>query len=250
MDEEALNQEIEQLRADLNLHKIDRISKYSRIGGLSILVILFAFFVYGSVRLNTLYKDVELIESKKQAETLKYNTLLFENNALETKKQQLEKELMTTYGLTVDNIKSISGNQVLEKSISANDAIKTLLQQFTPGQNVTVRYYSKTIDEKRVVIELQALGYNFEEKSAAEYMSKRGTNAMWFGSGVGINDVKIAALALIRAGVPIKGIRPFKNNAANPAYKKNIIEVGASVDLDQKPPLTVQDVLSAKAFTR
>ena len=158
MDEEALNQEIEQLRADLNLHKIDRISKYSRIGGLSILVILFAFFVYGSVRLNSLYKDVEQIESKKQAETLKYNTLLFENNALETKKQQLEKELMTTYGLTVDNIKSISGNQVLEKSISANDAIKTLLQQFTPGQNVTVRYYSKTIDEKRVVIELQALG--------------------------------------------------------------------------------------------
>ena len=54
MDEEALNKEIEQLRADLNLHKIDRISKYSRIGGLSILVVLFAFFVYGSIRLYTL----------------------------------------------------------------------------------------------------------------------------------------------------------------------------------------------------
>ena len=250
MDEEALNKEIEQLRADLNLHKIDRISKYSRIGGLSILVVLFAFFVYGSIRLNTLYKDVEQIESKKQAETLKFKTLQFENKALETKKQQLEKELMTTYGLSVDNIKSISGNQYLEKSISANDALKAILQQFTPGQHVTVRYYSKTIDEKRVAIELQALGYNFEEKPAAEYMSKRGTNAMWFGSGVGINDVKIAALALIRAGVPIKGIRPFKNNVTNPGYKKNIIEVGASVDLDQKPPLTVRDVISAKAFTR
>lgn len=250
MDEEALNKEIEQLRADLNLHKIDRISKYSRIGGLSILVILFAFFVYGSIRLNKLYKDVDLIESKKQAESLKYKTLLFENNALEAKKQQLEKELMTTYGLSVENVKSISGNQVLEKSISANDAIKALLQQFTPGQNVTVRYYSKTIDEKRVVVELQALGYRYEEKSAAEYMSKRATNAMWFGSGVGINDVKITALALIRAGVPIKGIRPFKNNASNPEYKKNIIEVGASVDLDNKPLLTVQDIMNAKAFTR
>jgi len=250
MDEEALNKEIEQLRTDLNLHKIDRVSKYSRLGGLAILVILFAFFVYGSLRLNALYKDIDVIESKTQAESLRYKALLFDNNTLETKKSQLEKELMTTYGLSVDSILSLSTSQVLEKSISANNAIKTILKTYTPSSEVSVRYYTKTIDEKRVVIELQALGYKYEEKPASEYMSKRGTNALWFGSGVSLNDTKIVALSLIRAGVPIKGIRPYRNNATNPGYKKNIIEVGASVDLDNKPLLTVQNVISATAFTR
>lgn len=250
MDEEALNKEVEQLRADLNLHKIDRVSKISRIGGLSILVILFFFFVYGSLRLNSLYKDIDAIESKKQAESIKYNTLVFENQALETKKQQLEKELMNTYGLSVDSIRSLSASQVLEKSVMANDAMKTLLKNFTPGENVTVRYYSKTIDEKRVVVELQALGYRFEEKPPAEYMSKRGTNAIWFGTGVKLNDVKVVALALIRAGVPIKGIRPYRNSAASPGYKNNIIEVGASADLQNKPLLSVKDVAMAPRFER
>ncbi len=250
MDENKLNMELERMREELNLKRIDRISKYGRTVSLGILVILFCLFVFGTVRFNGLMKDIAALKGLKQKETLTYDTLESDNAAQEQKKAQLESELMKTYGLTLDSIKSLSTTQVLAKSISANDAIKDLLKAYKPNQNVTVSYFDKTIDEKRVALELSALGYKFVQKPASEYMAKRATNAVWFGKGVPLDDIKIITLALVRAGVPVKGIRPYRSISTVTGYKTNIIEVGASVDLDNKPVMTVEEIRNAKGFER
>lgn len=250
MDEQKVTKEYDQLKKDVNIAKIDRISKISKFVSLIIIPVLFFLFTYGAIRLNNLYKEIDSLEKKKQTEQLKIETLKFEKQTLEKKKIQLETELMTTYGLSIDSITSLSSSQILEISISANDAIKDIIKKYTPNQNVIVRYYKKTIDEKRIVIELEALGYGFQEKSPSGYMSMKETNAIWFGANVPIEDTKIVALSLLRAGIPIKGIRPFRNSASNPEYKKNIIEIGASVDLENRDVLTVESVKNAKEFNR
>lgn len=250
MNEQKINKEIEQLRYEINIKKIDRISRVSKFVSLLIIPILFVLFTYGAIRLNKLYKEIETIEAKKQVEQLKLKSIKFENQSLEIKKVQLETELMATYGLSIDSITSLSTSKVLEISISANDEIKNIVNTYSPNKNVTIRYYNKTIDEKRIVIELEALGYNFQNRSPSGYMSKKETNAIWFGAGVPIEDTKIVALSLIRAGISIKGIRPFRNSTSNPNYKRNVIEVGASVDLVDKPILTVDYVGKTKGFNR
>ncbi|MCF8373991.1 MAG: hypothetical protein K9H64_20380 [Bacteroidales bacterium] len=250
MDEQKINREIEQLKSDIDIHKIDRITKGSKWVSIFVIPVLFILFMYGAIRLNKLYQEIEIVEAKKQAEQLKYESLQFENDALEKKKIQLETELMATYGLSIDSITSLSTSEVLEKSLSANDGIKTIVKDYSPNKNVIVRYYAKTIDDKRIAVELESLGYGFEEKIPTAGMSKKNTIALWYGAGVPIEDVKIVALALIRAGAPIKGIRPYAKSLSDPNYKRFIIEAGASVDLESNPLMTVDEIKVAKEFGR
>lgn len=257
MDEHKVTKEYDLLRKEVDIEKIDQVARFSRIISLLIIPVLFILFTYGAIRLNNLYKELNSLEILKQAEQLKIEALKFENSTLEKKKSELEKkkvqlesELMSTYGLSIDSLTSLSSSQILDKSISSNDAIKDLIKTHTPNHDVTIRYYKKTIDEKRIVLELEALGYEFQEKSPSGYMSKRETNAIWFGANVSLNDVKIVALALLRAGIPLKGIRPFRSSVSNPDYKKNIVEVGASADLDIKGVLSVESIKDAKEFNR
>ena len=250
MDNQKLDKEIEKLRGDIDMARIDRVAKSSRIISIIVLPVVFALFIYGSVRLNTLYKEIRAQEAIKQKNKVENDALQFEIAALEEKKMKLESELMNQYGLSVDSIRTLSSDEILEHAILANDAIKNLVKGYSPGRNVEVQYYNKTIDEKRLVLELEALGYKFLSRPPSQYMSKKQTNALWFGSEVPLKDVKIVALAMIRAGVPLRGIRPYRSSSSNPAYKSNIIEVGASVDLEQKPLLTGDEVKNATDFKR
>lgn len=250
MNEEKVNKEFERMQGELSARKMDKIARTSKLISLILIPVLFFLFVYGSLRLNKLYQEFESVQSQKQAEEIRLQNLVFENRALEEKKVQLEKELMSTYGLSVDNIRSISTNEVLEKSLSANEALKKIVSRYSPASNTVIRYYQRTIDEKRVALELQALGYRFDEKPAAEYMSRRETNAIWYGADVPLEDIKIVSLALLRAGVPIKGIRPYRRSLTDQSYKRNMIEVGASVDLEEKEVLSVNEVEKAETFGR
>ncbi|MGB7947259.1 MAG: hypothetical protein WCH75_06225, partial [Candidatus Binatia bacterium] len=75
------------------------------------------------------------------------------------------------------------------------------------------------------------------------------TNAIWFGSPVDIEDVKLVALTLIRAGVQIRAIRPIQDYLVN---KKDLplIQVGADSSVVNDPPLTVEQIRAASRFTR
>jgi hypothetical protein len=250
MNEEQVNIELDKLKQADSYQKFDRIAKFSNLTGVLILILLFILFVYGTIRYNKLGKEIQLLEEKKQNELNKLDSLATEYKALDLKKKDLQKELMNKKGLPSDSIQSASANGLLEKSISADDAIKSIVSNYKPSSNVSIAYYAKTVDEKEVAIELETLGYHFAPKQATVNMGQKATNAIWFGVDVPIDDLKIVALALLRAGVPIKGIRSFKSNARSSNYKRNIIEVGASVDLEALPILTVDQVKNASQFER
>lgn len=250
MDEQKIDRELEQLRNDIDMAKIDRIARGSRIASIIILPLIFGLFIYGSVRLNKLYREIKAQEVLKQRSALEYKALQFDVLALETKKKKLESELMNQYGLSIDSIQNLSTDEILAHALLANQAIKKMVSGYTPDRSVVVQYYNKTIDEKRLALELDALGYDFKSKPPSQYMSKKQTNALWFGAGVPLKDVKIVALAMVRAGVPLRGIRPYRNSLTNPEYKRKIIEVGASVDLEGRPLVTVEEINNAQNFER
>ena len=145
MEEHKINKEIEKLKNDINIQKINRIARVSNIASIIIIPILFSLFILGVVRLDKLYQEIEDLENKKDSIQIVQNTLQFENSVLEKKKIQLETELMTTYGLTIDSITSLSTNEILEKSLLANNAIKSIVNEYQPNRNIVICYYNKTM---------------------------------------------------------------------------------------------------------
>ncbi|SDC68564.1 hypothetical protein [Williamwhitmania taraxaci] len=243
MKEEIVNSEIERLKAEINFHKIEKTARWSQRIGIVTLSVLFILFAAGTLRLSYLMKEVGDLEAKRKA-------LKIENQTLEKKNLQLKTALVPYFGLSTDSIKNIAVSPVFEKSLSANAALKTLARHSSPTKKTIVTYYTKTIDEQRVVQELKNLGFKFQERPPSTRMSKKETNALWYGSQVPLDDAKMVALTLLRAGIHIKSIRPFRSNSLNPAFKKNIIEVGASTDLEQLPDLSVERVDKAESFER
>jgi len=238
-----VNSEMERLKAEINFHKIEKTAKWSQRVGIITLSVLFILFAAGTIQLASMHKEVKLLGERKAA-------LTTEIASLEKKNLQLKSDLVPYFGLATDSIKNIAGSKVFEKSLSANAALKTLAKQSNPTKNTVVNYYTKTIDEQRVVQELKNLGFKYQELPASRRMEKRETNAIWFGSNVPIEDTKIVALTLLRAGVHIKAIRPFKSSILNPSFKKNVIEIGASSDLENLLDLSVSQINTAKTFER
>lgn len=111
-------------------------------------------------------------------------------------------------------------------------------------QQVTVRYFPKDVDRRIVEAALRELGFNLTRGQAN--LPDLPTNAIWFGDDVSIEDVKLVAYTLIRAGVEIKAIRPFRN----PDGKSRQIQVGSDEDYLSREPLSVEEIEQAQRFTR
>jgi Novel STAND NTPase 1 len=103
-------------------------------------------------------------------------------------------------------------------------------------QRAQIMYYTRDRDNSKLVSELEQLGFQFTVQPSRR--SSRASNCVWYGSSVKPEEVKVVALALLRAGVGLQGIKPFEN----PAGKEWIIEIGNSQQVAANPPLAVEDV--------
>ncbi|MFC2103120.1 hypothetical protein ACFLSS_01705 [Bacteroidota bacterium] len=214
------------------------------------LALVIAPVLIGTIWMYVAYKEVNQLNLQKEQIIVQYDSVKYNYEVLVEKKVSLEAELMENYGLSRDIIQNLSTSEILEISLSADEVIKKLSLNYVPGSNIIVRYYNKTIDEERVVIALRSLGYKFKSKNPVQYMQKQQTNSVWFGRQVPLKDCKIIALTLMRAGIPIKAIRPYRASLTNPSYKKNIVEVGGDTGLRNNRKLTVEEVTDATEFTR
>lgn len=133
----------------------------------------------------------------------------------------------------------------IEKSIEANEYRSVLAQLDSQKlKNITVQYFPKNIDKDKVNKAIEELGYKVEiGDSRVEDVE---TNAIWFGSNVTPEDVKLVSLTLIRAGVKIKVIRPFRNSRT----QRDLIQVGADALYENKESLTVNEIVKALEFVR
>jgi hypothetical protein len=195
------------------------------------------------------------IESKEKE--LKYEknilTLREENKALTQRvidTPQKTVELLVSYGYKRSTATSATSEQVLQSG-EANLRLKSDIQTITNQdigrrESVTVQYFPKDVDPVIVQSTLQKLGFNLKVSKAN--ISDIPTNAIWFGSKVNIEDVKLVAYTLIRAGVQIKTIKPFRGNPAE-AWA-SLIQVGADGDYVDKPALSVSEIRNASEFVR
>ena len=111
---------------------------------------------------------------------------------------------------------------------------------------MTVQYFPKDVDGKKVEAALLELGFSIDKRQAS--ISNIPTNAIWYGEPVKIEEVKLVAFTLIRAGVQIKAIRPFADNS--PRRNAALIQVGADKDVVTNAPLSVEEIRNATRFSR
>jgi hypothetical protein len=136
------------------------------------------------------------------------------------------------------------------ESLQADIALKALppppppnLTTFEPlaMRQARIMYYTRDRDNSKVVNELDKLGFEFALQPSRR--SSRASNCVWYGARVTPDDVKVVALALLRAGVGLQAIKPFERSADRDAEddKDSIIEIG-NRKMDYDDVLSVDDV--------
>ncbi|OBP13773.1 hypothetical protein A5320_17830 [Rheinheimera sp. SA_1] len=251
MDTDKLNSEYENLKETLNFYKIEKVAKTSRLLSILFIPLLFILFVYGGYKINNLRHEISILEIQERHAIGKSKKIQEEIVELQKEKAIAEADLIKALGYSPAFIEKELNDDAQSTAIAANTAIKDITKSsWNNKKGIEVYYYNKTIDEKKIVVGLESLGYKFIAATPGKYMNKKQTNAIWFGSDVPLDDIKVVALALIRAGIQIKAVRPYRNSKEKPDYKSNRIEVGASIDIERSNPLTIDEIVNAKEFTR
>jgi hypothetical protein len=114
---------------------------------------------------------------------------------------------------------------------------------FEQRRKTTVEYFLKDVDQEKVLGAIQDLGFAVKP---IEPIGNTPTNAIWFGSQVDIEQVKLVAYALVHAGVNIKDIRPFARSEG----REGTIQIGGRPGAVDKPALTIEQIKAVKQFTR
>lgn len=153
------------------------------------------------------------------------------------------------FGYTNQSISLATREQVVQSeqaNIQLKSAQKTERQEIERRKLVTVQYFPKNVDPEVIRLTLEQLGFNLQIKQPK--VLDIPTNALWFGSNVNLEDVKLVAYTLIRAGVKIKTIKPFRGNPGEPWA--SLIQVGADGDYVNSPVLSVDEIRQATRFVR
>ena len=133
------------------------------------------------------------------------------------------------------------------ESLQADIALKSLPPPtptiFEPLREASIMYYTRDRDNSKVVTELEKLGFAFTLQPSRR--SSRASNCVWYGAKVTPDEVKVVALALLRAGVGLQAIKPFENSPD----KDWIIEIG-NRNMDYDDVLGVDDVQRLSSETR
>lgn len=176
--------------------------------------------IYTGIEVNSANKELLEIEKRK----LKVeNELEQASKNLESKKKELaiiEKDFARASGVSKE---SINNQKIVSQSIKANNAIKQIDEETSRPQreSVEIRYYYKTIDQQKVKLALEELGYRIKSYTPNESVRHQASNSIAFGNSVSIDSIKLVSLALLRSGIEIRTIKPFLSQNG----RENTIEI-------------------------
>jgi len=94
----------------------------------------------------------------------------------------------------------------------------------TDSDKVVLQYFPKAFEQARIENVLQQFSGKFKISRGKTEVGDTPTNAIFYGSKVSADDVKLVARALIDAGIEI---RVIKKSRSTTAAKANTIQVGA-----------------------
>jgi hypothetical protein len=185
-----------------------------------------------SSRLQEINHELSLKESKIKA--------------LNDSIQQLGKIALNGFGYAASKLSGISDDE-LKNSLNANWYIDHFVKNKELSKGLFIRYYPKGADQEKIILALKQLGFTPVSITPREVMLRIPTNAIWYGSHATLDDVKLVALSLIRAGVELKSIKPF-NDPDGP--KKNAIEIGAGTHYVQLKSYTSDKIIKAESLAQ
>ncbi|WP_436517935.1 hypothetical protein [Ekhidna sp. To15] len=147
----------------------------------------------------------------------------------DTANQEQSDELDESFSdsATEDNTSENPTREATRNSYGNLSELKNLylapkIANLPPGQlreDVVIRYYRHDQDDDKVYV-LKELGYYIHEKEANE-TAGLGSNVLYYGDDVKIEDIQIVAYTLLEKGLPIKAIIPTQFS-----WKSNSIEIG------------------------
>jgi hypothetical protein len=230
------------------LNSMERTSRTRVIVSLTIVVLVgIVLMIYITVAVRAKSAELQARTIELQAKTTELSLLNDSTKKVKDKLDSLKKEIskLETYSLKGFGKSDMAAENISKKEaaqiFALSDTIERILDTAKVSKNVKIRYFPKKGDPQGVVVGiLQKLGYEPVIIPARTEMTGLPTNVIWYGAKVPKNEIIIAALHLIRAGVPLKAIKPFVNRPA----KEWSIEIGASVISNDKPLLTSKNVLA------
>jgi murein L,D-transpeptidase YcbB/YkuD len=102
-------------------------------------------------------------------------------------------------------------------------------------KDVVIRYYVKE-DDGDAIFSLRQFGYYIHERPTSERFNMLPSNALYYGSQVNVEDIKMVAYSLMSQGVVFKTIEPSQ---FSDDWKANSIEIGADDTILEEPVISL-----------
>ncbi|MEM6814140.1 MAG: hypothetical protein AAF600_07055 [Bacteroidota bacterium] len=102
-------------------------------------------------------------------------------------------------------------------------------------KDIFIRYYRHNKDGIGVY-KLEEMGYYMHQKEAVE-TNGLGSNIIYYGDNVPLEDIQVVALTLLEEGIHIKSIEHTKFE-----WKSNAIEIGADALLINEPTISENEI--------
>jgi energy-coupling factor transporter ATP-binding protein EcfA2 len=195
------------------------------------------------------------VDAEKARDEARANLQLAIKAGAEAKAAQLQaeartKELLAAWGWDRKQLaEGLPSADTVDRSLAANRVVWQANEKggYDRRTNVKVEYFPKNVDRAKVEAALKELGFTLLVRDPL--VNAVATNAIWYGTPVNIDDVKLVALTLMRAGVEFKAIRPIPSYIA---AKKDaaLIQVGSDLGIVNQPTLGVDEIRNAAAFNR
>ena len=181
---------------------------------------------FDSEKYNAMYKAEEMKYAAKQLK----------------KKSEAKEKKLTKLGSKEKTKPKKQSKPASEIDVILNELkasyLSPLLKNLPPDglrKDIFIRYYRHNKDGIGVY-KLEEMGYYMHQKPATE-TAGLGSNIMYYGDDVPLEDIQVVALTLLKEGIPLKSIQHTKFE-----WKSSAIEIGTDIDLIDETDITIQEI--------
>lgn len=180
--------------------------------------------------------DGKKYDARHQEEEKKYAATLEKKKS--PKKEKQPSKLAPDKNISSDT-KKVSGSEVDQMLQNLKESyLQPILDNLPPDglrKDIFIRYYRHNEDGIGVY-KLEEIGYYMHQKPATE-TAGLGSNIIYYGAEVPLEDIQIVALTLLKEGIPLKSIQHTRFE-----WKSSAIEIGTDTALIDEPDLSIQDI--------
>jgi len=231
-------------------------NRYYRI---AMVVFIIATFISSAATYFAIRSNRATLAATARAEYERHKAELEQRNA-QRESYQAQKNLsdsLQSWGWRRDLLANIANNpSLVQESVEANRRLQQIFgtssqEDENRRKTIVLTYFRKEVDKEVIAGVLTGLGFQIRAIPAS---TENPTNTIFVNpevidSGeIKLDDVKLVAYALIRAGIQIKRIGPPVANIPWRNSRGRMIWTGTNPALESRPALTVQQVQNANDF--